>query len=475
MAGIALILAALCLCPANAQVLRVKLAAETAPVSMDIEEYVAGVLAGEAGGFTSVEALRAMAVVARTFARSNRGRHRVDGYDFCETTHCQDVRMRGINALLRRAAQDTEGIILWAGKRPATVFYTEHCGGHTENAGALWSGAARPYLRGVKDDFCLSADRQRWEARISLADLARAMGVKSIQDIGIARRTSTGRVALLHSTSGAFSGEQFHLGVGRTLGWILLRSKLYDLRTEGGDALFEGWGRGHGVGLCQAGAEERGKAGHKWREILAAYFPGTEAGVTADDLLWHSMHSERVEVQGAGGPAEESVPAAAEKALAEAERRSGRIIRMRPLVRVYPSVATFRNATGEPGFVAASTRGRTIRLQPAGRLLAEGRLESILLHEMLHIALARKSGAPLPRWLEEGLALWLEEPLAKPAPLDAATEQRLLRPASEAQLRSAYANARAAVALLVSRMGRETVLSWVDSGISSQELSNMFR
>lgn len=475
MAKIAIGLLLLCLTPASGQVLRIKLSGEQSPVSMDLEEYLAGVLAGEAGGFTSMEALRAMAVVARTYARANRGRHAAAGYDFCETTHCQDARMSGVNAKLRQAVQDTEGIILWAGKRPAAVFYTEHCGGHTENAGALWHGAGRPYLRGVEDSFCLSATRNLWTARITLADLARSVGARAIEQIGIAGRTQTGRVARLQTTAGAFSGEQFHLAVGRALGWNLLRSKLYELRVEGGDVFFEGWGRGHGVGLCQTGAEERGKADQGWREILAAYFPGTKAGGTPSELPWHSMHSERVEVQSAGGAGEQGVPAAAEKALAEAERRSGRAIRIRPVVRVYPSVAAFRDSTGEPGFVAASTRGRIIRLQPAGRLITEGRLERVLMHEMLHIALSRNSGGPLPRWFEEGLALWLEEPLAKPAALDARTEQRLLRPSSEVQMRAAYSNARAAVALLVSRHGREAVLGWVDSGINSQILSNKLR
>lgn len=450
---------------AQAGMVRVKLAGQPRPVTMDLEEYVAAALAGEAGGFRSLEALKAMAVVARTFARANMGRHRAQGYDFCETTHCQDVRARSVTARLRKAAGETEGVILWSGGRPALVFYTEHCGGRTENARSLWPGAGRTYLRGVDDSFCLSASRLPWRAALPLTEIARSLGLRETDSLAVASRSGTGRVALLSSGGRAVSGEAFHLAIGRTLGWNHLRSKLYDLRIDHDRALFEGWGRGHGVGLCQTGADERGKAGHTWQQILAAYFPGTRAGISAKDIPWTPMHSERAEIHAAGGAGDEQVPAAVDRGIAEAETLSGRRLAFRPVVRVFPSVALFRDATGEPGFVAASTHGRTIRLQPAGRLIGEGRLGSVLLHEMLHLALSPAPGVRLPRWFEEGLVLWLEQPVTKAEKLDPRTEDRLLKPATEAQLRAAYSNARGAVAHLVSQYGRQTVLQWADSGL----------
>lgn len=452
----------------QAGMIRVKLAGQAKPVTMDLEEYVAGALAGEAGGFRSMEALKAMAVVARTFARANMGRHRSQGYDFCETTHCQDARMRSVTARLRQAAEETEGVILWSAGRPALVFYTEHCGGHTENARSLWSGAARPYLRGVEDSYCLSASRFNWRASVPLTDVARSLGLPSAESLSIASRSGSGRVSLLNAGGRAVSGEAFHLAIGRTLGWNLLRSKLYEMRVEGDRALFEGYGRGHGVGLCQTGADERGKAGHTWQQILAAYFPGTRPGIAATDIPWSAASTERAQVFISGGAGEEQVPAAVDRAIAEAEKLTGRRIPFRPIVRVFPSVAVFRDATGEPGFVAASTRGRTVRLQPAGRLISEGRLHAVLLHEMLHLALSPAPGVRVPRWFEEGLALWLEHPVTKPEKLDPRTGARLLKPATEAQLRAAYANARGAVAQLMSRHGRATVLAWLDTGLPTQ-------
>ncbi len=71
---------------------------------MPMEEYIAGVLAGETGNFKSDEALKAMAVAARTFAIHFGSRHALDGFDFCDTTHCQDLRVAGIDPHLRKIA-----------------------------------------------------------------------------------------------------------------------------------------------------------------------------------------------------------------------------------------------------------------------------------------------------------------------------------------------------------------------------------
>lgn len=443
-------------------VYRVRTASSPRPVELAREEYVAAALAGEAGGFTSTEALKAMAVTIRTYARVNAGRHAVEGFDFCETTHCQKLLLQGVTARLRDAADETEGVVLTATGRPAEVFHAKHCGGRGEAAGAVWPRAARPWLQGGEDTFCLSAGRQQWRARLPLQDLARALGLRELTRLAVARRTASGRVAALAADRGEADAEDFHLRAGRALGWEHLRSKLYDVRIEATYAVFEGWGAGHGVGLCQMGADERGKAGHRWPQILAAYFPGTQIHRA---IAWRPLHSETLEIFGSGAAGEDQVPEMAERARREAERLTGRKVKQRVTIRVYPTVTAFRDVTGEPGFIAASTRGRFVRLQPPARLLSERRLAPVLLHEMLHLALTPAPGVRLPRWFEEGLALWIEQPVVHPAKLDARTGQRLLAPKDEQDLREAYANARAAMAALVARHGRATVMGWLETGI----------
>ncbi len=291
------------------QTLKVRMAG-TGVTTVGMEDYVAWVLAGEAGGLASDEALKAMAVVIRTYTRANRGRHAKAGYDFCETTHCQDARPQGVNAKLRAAAAATEGIILWYNGKPASVFYTGHCGGRTASAGEVWPGLSRPYLRGIEDSYCLSAGRGAWSAKIDWGRLSSALGRDNVHEIDIVNRTASGRAGALRTNVGLIGAERMHLVIGRTLGWNFLRSRLYEVQGNATYALFKGSGTGHGVGLCQIGAEQRGKAGHTWMEIVEAYMPGLRAGVSARDIPWRVMQGERVEAWGTGAPGDEQLAVA---------------------------------------------------------------------------------------------------------------------------------------------------------------------
>ena len=70
---------------------------------LPLEDYVAAVLAGESAGFRSEQSLAAMAVAARTYAVRFQGRHKAEGYDFCDTTHCQDLHISAVSERLRRS------------------------------------------------------------------------------------------------------------------------------------------------------------------------------------------------------------------------------------------------------------------------------------------------------------------------------------------------------------------------------------
>ena len=80
--------------------------------ALPLEDYLAHVLTGEVNTLNSPEALRAMAVSVRTYALHHLGRHEAEGYDLCDTTHCQDLRLGvDVRASLREAADHTEGLI----------------------------------------------------------------------------------------------------------------------------------------------------------------------------------------------------------------------------------------------------------------------------------------------------------------------------------------------------------------------------
>jgi len=431
--------------------------------TLDLEEYTVAALNGEAGVFTSLAALEAQAITIRTFARANAGRHSAEGYDFCDTTHCQRLLRGPAPARVRAAVEATSGLILWARGRPAEVFFHRNCGGRTEDAGAIWPGASRPWLPVQTDEACARLAPREWSARIGWTDLAQALGVAKIRTLRVASRTPSGRVATLGSDAGPIDAERLHLAVGRALGWNYLKSRFYDVHIEGEAAVFAGHGSGHGVGLCQDGAEARGRAGESMDRILAFYFPGTKLAVNAQGFVWKELRGERVVLRGESPRGD--LLTACERALSAAEHRTGFVEQSEIRVVVYPTLDAYRDATGEPGFVAASTRGQTIRLQPVERLRAKNSVDATLLHEMLHVLVEERGGIRLPRWFVEGLVVTLGGENVGPAAWTPQVERVLASPRDETQLRAAYAAAAGRVRELMARHGRETVLGWVVSGL----------
>src|SRR5437870_8351735 len=147
----------------------------TVILSMPLEDYVAAVLAGESSNFQSDEALKAMAVAARTYAVRFRGRHKTEHFDFCDTTHCQDMRLGAVTDRQRAAVEATEGELLWFEGSPAATYYHQNCGGTTASAHETWPGTKADYLDVRADSYCLRSEHARWESRISKADLNSAL------------------------------------------------------------------------------------------------------------------------------------------------------------------------------------------------------------------------------------------------------------------------------------------------------------
>ena len=129
-------------------------------------------------------------------------------------------------------------------------------------------------------------------------------------------------------------------------------------------------------------------------------------------------------------------------------------------IRVYPDVETFRNATGEPGWVAARTTGRRIHLQPATVLAERGALDSTLRHELLHVFVEAQAVPAIPVWFREGLVGYLEHPVTTAAD-NRVAESDLRQKEDAARARRAYLAAAQKVAGLVQRYGAPAVIAWL--------------
>jgi stage II sporulation protein D len=413
--------------------------------TLPLEDYVAGVVAGEAAQGSTPAALEALAITVRTFTEANRRRHEHEGFDLCDLTHCQV--WRAPTASTRRAAGVTAGQVLLDHGVPASVFYTASCGGHTERPSAVWPGAVDPaFLPSRPDDAC--DGEPAWSSDIPIADMTRALRTGRfkgdlLRNISVSRRTSSGRASWLHLDGlvpREISGEDLRTLVGRTLGWQLVRSTAFDVRRTGAGFHFEGHGAGHGVGLCVLGATHLAARGQSVTEILSTYFPGLQLSPLdasrsspTTDIVVMLPSTERGE--------REAVQRLTMRSLNKLTAALGAPPPARLVLRFRPTVESYERESGQRWFTAASSRGAEIQLLPLTVLRQRGILESVIAHELVHVMTALPlAGRPL--WVVEGAAGYFSEErtnvmTTRRCPPDEA----LRRPASQAALRTAYAAA----------------------------------
>ncbi|MDP2658104.1 MAG: SpoIID/LytB domain-containing protein [Candidatus Deferrimicrobium sp.] len=246
-----------------------------------IEAYVAAVVSREATPRFHPEALAALAVAARTYAAGAAAKPRDPEYDVVGSVEDQVFEgMDGVAAVFREAADRTRGVVVrYRGELALTVYHST-CGGRTEDAGSAW-GKDVPYLRAQLCDDCADSPVYRWGYRMSGAEgrrVAKALGVPPGKDlrIAVAGRTPTGRASRVRISSSGVSRELQAAEFRKAAGYAKVRSLKMEIVPVAGEWRFTGEGWGHGVGLCQYGADGMARRGAGFREILARYYPGTE-------------------------------------------------------------------------------------------------------------------------------------------------------------------------------------------------------
>jgi stage II sporulation protein D len=280
----------------------------TAINQVDMEAYLLGVVPREIGrvGEELLEAAKAQAVAARTYAVRYMGRRESLGFDVFATV--QDQVYGGLqdeHDPVSRAVRETAGEVMLHNGQPIEAFYHSTCAGQTAAIEEVWNEAPRPYLRSVVDRDPVTGEAydrasnrftwtQRWTAQEitdilnrTLADSLPA-GVRTIgeiQEMRVLERTPSDRVRRMRI---ATTNGTFHVG-GDRIRWILptqtgaiLNSSKFDVQLvrDGAGRLQEvvanGGGWGHGIGMCQVGAMGRARAGQNYRTILTTYYTGVE-------------------------------------------------------------------------------------------------------------------------------------------------------------------------------------------------------
>jgi len=449
-----------------------------AVVELPQERYVAAVLAGEVGSFRNEEALKAMAVAARTYAAYFRARHRTEGYDFCSTTHCQRAILKDAGGRFKKAAEATRGQLLWFHSKPAFAVYTQDCGGKSEAAHAVWPAAQAPYLAVHTDPYCRTNSRAAWTWEIAAATLSNALAQAGLRvparlrQVTIVKRTPSGRALTLSlagdGESSLISASSFRFAVGRTLGWRTVHSDQYRVESSNGKIRFQGRGQGNGVGLCQDGADEMAAEGRTYRQILSFYYPGASVSVLANDVKWTSVRSPHALIFAARKTTAAQAAQLTNAEMSALQSLYGLTAPPNLKIYVYPDMESYRNGTGEPGWVAAHTLGTKIKTQPLTILQQHGGFRPVIRHELLHAIVESAAHPGLPLWFREGLVESLSGDHVHLAP-DAKSQKRMERSIGNredaARTRNAYAAAEQRVGRLRARYGLAELLRWVREGL----------
>ena len=456
--------------------------------NIPLETYVARVLAGEAARESPPAALESLAIAIRTFAIINRNRHNADGYDVCDTTHCQVVRTA--TPATERAAAATAGLVLVRNGVPVPVYYSASCGGRTEVPSAVWPGADDPpYLPSQPDDGCGGAPV--WTAEIKAADLTRSLKAAGfrgdrLREMKIVSRNSSGRVSKLRVdgfTPEQISGQDLRAVVGRTLGWLLVKSAAFEMERRGDVYHFEGHGYGHGVGMCVIGSVNLAARGQTAAQILNRYYPGLDIVtlgappfVPSPTPVISAPRPSAPPSISARPPLVLAVAAPSPVALSlpdddEGERTAIQALALRArddiakdlgvpaparvVVRFHPTTQSYERATGQSWFTSGAIVEGEVHLLPLAVLRDRGVLERTIRHELVHVMID-EALRNRPAWVREGAAIYFSGDRPESAEAESKYRPRsrlscpedldLLQPVSAGSLSNAHARALACFA-----------------------------
>lgn len=271
---------------------------ENKVVDMNLEDYVTGVVAAEMPVEFGIEALKAQAVAARTFALAHMEEYGGKKYkgntgaNVCDTVECQvfinkDDRVKGWPASkgeeywnkVTEAVKETSGEVLtYNGKVIDEPLFFAVSGGKTENGIDVFSDD-RPYLKSVSSpgeerapkfrsslkisylEFIRKISLEYSNSGLSLSNVKNQVSIKSKNESGSVKEIKVGKITI--------SGVKFRSIIG-------LNSSNFNIKFNSNNMEIDCIGYGHGVGMSQWGADAMAKQGKGYKEILKHYYSGIE-------------------------------------------------------------------------------------------------------------------------------------------------------------------------------------------------------
>lgn len=259
--------------------------------TINMEEYLKGVLPFEMSNTFPYEALKAQAVAARTYAVANKGKFSIDGFDLTDDTLSQVYRGFVPSAdKCNNAVDETKGKVITFNGNPINAYFSSSNGGYMERNDYVWNGEKLPYLVEEEDEY--DKQHRNWIETRSNKDISDALNNKypslnAAQFINIdldnIQKYPSGRISEIPIFFRDKDDTQkiFLLTKDKARTFFGLKSSLFDVKVEKDPVtlenkyIFTGNGYGHGIGMSQWGAYERAKVGQTFDEILAFYYKNT--------------------------------------------------------------------------------------------------------------------------------------------------------------------------------------------------------
>ena len=245
--------------------------------SIELEEYIIGVVAAEMPVSFNIEALKAQSVAARTYALKSIQEGKVLTDDV-KTQSYKDVSQLKVmwgNSFdtyynkVKKAVESTKGQVITYNGEYISALYHSTSNGYTEDSSEVF-GYSYPYLTSVNSSWDLNASSFLRQVDFSFDNLQKILGIDFNKDtlVEVISRTSSGRVSSLRINENYYTGVEFRNLLG-------LRSADFDINLDNDKVIITTRGYGHGVGMSQYGANGMGNNGYTYVEILKHYYPGT--------------------------------------------------------------------------------------------------------------------------------------------------------------------------------------------------------
>ena len=250
--------------------------------SIELEEYLCGVLPGEAHYWWPFEILKAQAIVARTYALYQSYVNKKWSFDLTDNSFSQIYKGKGIEKLrTNKAVSATKGKVLAYKGRIFPAYFHSTCAGHTEDAGNLWDIDLEP-LKGVACQFCRRSPHYYWKRKISKRQLMETLEksgykITDIEKAEVLDRNISGRIKKIKFTDHkSVETELTITEFKNAMEQGFIRAANFNVKIIGDYIEFAGLGWGHGAGMCQWGGYAMAQKGSRYDDILMFYYPGAE-------------------------------------------------------------------------------------------------------------------------------------------------------------------------------------------------------